>query len=134
MATKSRANTARKSSPSKAQPKTKAQPKIRPVAPVELGSKRRCPSCGTKFYDFKKAEVVCPKCNSSFRVEELAKIPSLPEIRKKSEPQEGEDDVVLAATNIAADDDEVLENLDEMDSESDDADDIEVEGEEEGEY
>ena len=39
---------------------TKAQ---QPQPPVSLGTKRQCPKCATKFYDFNKPEAVCPKCN-----------------------------------------------------------------------
>lgn len=30
---------------------------------ADLGKKYICFNCGTKFYDFKKPEAVCPKCN-----------------------------------------------------------------------
>ena len=33
---------------------------------AELGTKRICPSCGTKFYDLLKSPIVCPKCGVSF--------------------------------------------------------------------
>ena len=39
--------------------------------PVRLGTKRSCPKCSAKFYDFNKAEVPCPKCNTTFNVAEL---------------------------------------------------------------
>ncbi len=29
---------------------------------ADLGKKFTCYQCGTKFYDFKKPEAVCPKC------------------------------------------------------------------------
>jgi len=32
---------------------------------VELGTKHECPSCGTKYYDFGKADAPCPKCGSA---------------------------------------------------------------------
>lgn len=31
---------------------------------TELGSKHECLSCGTKFYDLGKSEIVCPKCGA----------------------------------------------------------------------
>lgn len=31
----------------------------------EWGIKRTCPSCATKFYDFKKSPIVCPKCGAT---------------------------------------------------------------------
>lgn len=33
---------------------------------AELGTKRICPSCGTKFYDLLKSPIICPKCGVSF--------------------------------------------------------------------
>ena len=33
---------------------------------AELGTKRTCPSCGTKFYDLLKSPIICPKCGVSF--------------------------------------------------------------------
>src|SRR5688500_14843096 len=36
------------------------------VVKAELGTKRTCPSCGTKFYDLLKSPIICPKCGVSF--------------------------------------------------------------------
>lgn len=33
---------------------------------AELGTKRTCPSCATRFYDLMKNPIVCPKCGVSF--------------------------------------------------------------------
>ena len=33
---------------------------------AELGTKRTCPSCGSKFYDLLKSPIICPKCGVSF--------------------------------------------------------------------
>ena len=32
----------------------------------ELGTKRRCNSCATKFFDLNKEPIVCPKCAAVF--------------------------------------------------------------------
>ncbi|MEM7354767.1 MAG: FYDLN acid domain-containing protein [Acidobacteriota bacterium] len=32
------------------------------MSELKLGTKHECESCGTKFYDFGKAEQVCPQC------------------------------------------------------------------------
>lgn len=34
------------------------------MAKPELGSKRLCGNCGTKFYDLSKDPIVCPKCST----------------------------------------------------------------------
>ena len=33
---------------------------------AELGTKRTCPSCATRFYDLMKNPIHCPKCGVSF--------------------------------------------------------------------
>jgi uncharacterized protein (TIGR02300 family) len=42
------------------------------VAKPELGTKRLCGSCGTKFYDLNKDPVVCPKCHTAVELVSLA--------------------------------------------------------------
>ncbi len=39
------------------------------MAKPELGEKRRCLSCETKFYDLNKEPPVCPKCNAVFELQ-----------------------------------------------------------------
>ena len=41
---------------------------------AELGTKRTCPSCGTRFYDLLRNPIVCPHCGVSFVAE--ARLPS----------------------------------------------------------
>jgi uncharacterized protein (TIGR02300 family) len=36
------------------------------VVKPELGTKRTCPSCATRFYDMLKNPIVCPKCGVTF--------------------------------------------------------------------
>jgi uncharacterized protein (TIGR02300 family) len=38
------------------------------VVRPELGTKRQCQSCGTKFYDLAKDPILCPKCHAVFQV------------------------------------------------------------------
>lgn len=33
---------------------------------AELGTKRTCPNCATRFYDLLKDPITCPKCATSF--------------------------------------------------------------------
>lgn len=34
----------------------------------ELGTKRMCPSCGTKYYDLNRDPIVCSKCGTIFAI------------------------------------------------------------------
>ena len=43
------------------------------MAHKNLGRKRRCASCGIKFYDLKKTPAVCPACGTEFDPEVLLK-------------------------------------------------------------
>ena len=38
------------------------------MAKPELGVKRVCGSCGSKFYDLAKSPIVCPKCGTVYQV------------------------------------------------------------------
>ena len=43
------------------------------MAHKDLGRKRRCASCGIKFYDLTKTPAVCPACGTEFDPEVLLK-------------------------------------------------------------
>src|SRR3954466_15084166 len=43
------------------------------VAKPEWGTKRICPSCGTRYYDLMRDPVVCPKCSTPFAPEAFLK-------------------------------------------------------------
>jgi|GEM_PF-1678804 len=45
--------------------------------PASLGEKRGCLKCSTKFYDFGKSHVQCPKCKTEFDINQLLKKPKL---------------------------------------------------------
>lgn len=38
------------------------------MAKPELGTKRSCAGCGTKFYDFNRTPIVCPKCSAVYQL------------------------------------------------------------------
>ncbi len=38
------------------------------MARPDLGGKRQCQTCGTKFFDFNHDPITCPKCGSVFQV------------------------------------------------------------------
>ena len=43
------------------------------MSKIELGVKRRCVSCSTKFYDFLKTPILCPNCGTEFDPDQLLK-------------------------------------------------------------
>lgn len=43
------------------------------MAKPELGAKRQCHSCATKFYDLNKDPIVCPKCGTIFQVAAMSR-------------------------------------------------------------
>ena len=53
----------------------------------DLGTKHLCFKCGTKFYDLKKPEPLCPKCGADQR-ESPALKPSPSERRPRARPVE----------------------------------------------
>ena len=105
----------------------------------ELGTKRSCPSCQTRFYDLGKAEIVCPNCGVTFVPEQLlpskadhavskprvvAEPVSVPEPEvepddtKIDDPVEAGDDDIGDAEDVSdetelADEDEFLEEVEE---------------------
>lgn len=51
---------------------------------AELGTKRICPSCGSKFYDLLKSPIICPKCGVSFIAAPL--LPSKGDVPQAAKP------------------------------------------------
>ncbi|WP_334176902.1 TIGR02300 family protein [Pseudoxanthobacter sp.] len=54
------------------------------MAKAELGTKRHCPNCGTRYYDLNRNPILCPKCGTVFdagvtavRPEKAAKMATL---------------------------------------------------------
>jgi len=58
------------------------------VANPELGTKRLCPNCSTKYYDLNRDPILCPKCGAPFTIAAL-------EMRAKAAPiaEEEEEEV-----------------------------------------
>ncbi len=44
-----------------------------PLAKPEWGTKRICPSCGTRYYDLLRDHVICPKCSTPYDPEAFLK-------------------------------------------------------------
>jgi uncharacterized protein (TIGR02300 family) len=55
------------------------------VAKPELGTKRLCPNCGTKYYDLDRNPILCPKCGTAFTLSATAQ-------RMKAAPVEEEEE------------------------------------------
>ena len=87
------------------------------MAHKNLGRKRRCASCGIKFYDLTKTPAVCPACGTEFDPEVLLKsrrgraAAKVDEAKTPSKEEDvNDDDVVEKAENdeFENDDGEVL--------------------------
>jgi uncharacterized protein (TIGR02300 family) len=109
------------------------------LAKLEWGTKRICPSCGTRYYDLMRDPVVCPKCSTPFDPEAFLKArrsrPVAP-VEKELEPvgaedidadletdevetvEEEEEDVPLDETE--EEDEELIEDASELGEDEDD--------------
>jgi uncharacterized protein (TIGR02300 family) len=52
----------------------------------DLGTKHVCFKCGTRFYDLKKPEPICPKCGADQRQSPAVKAPSEKRSRAPAKP------------------------------------------------
>jgi uncharacterized protein (TIGR02300 family) len=92
------------------------------VAKPDLGAKRQCQSCATKFYDFNRDPILCPKCGAAFHVASLARAAHAPDEEAEGEKDEAET-VSLAEVEeaenkvdaIAIDEDVEIDDGDEAD-------------------
>ena len=80
------------------------------MAKPEWGTKRICPSCGTRYYDMTRDPVVCPKCATPFDPEAFLKSrrtrPAAP-VEKAVEPVVADDiDADLETAEVEAAEDE----------------------------
>ncbi len=96
------------------------------MAKPELGTKRVCVACGTRFYDLTKAPAVCPKCGT----EQPADLPkprraggNVTEDRrpKKIVPVPGieEPEVEVETAEEAEEEEDVLEDTSELEDDAD---------------
>lgn len=98
--------------------------------PVSLGTKRTCPKCGVKFYDFNKKELNCPKCQTELDEQTLAQVAKIP---LKAEKKEKPEPAAVASTEDGPDSGPDFESVDDLDDD-DGTDDIEVVEEKEEDY
>jgi len=60
------------------------------LAKPELGIKRICGSCGSKFYDLSKDPIICPKCGTVYQIVTTARArpePVAPKVVPEEEPE-----------------------------------------------
>ncbi|NBT57901.1 hypothetical protein EBT16_03860, partial [bacterium] len=97
-----------------------AAPKRLPLGPIEpgrLGQKRNCLKCETKFYDFERMPITCPKCFSEFEPSDFEPKISLKSEGKKARPVEKEEEPERElVVSDSGDDFESLEDLNDDDS------------------
>src|ERR1700755_1865492 len=84
----------------------------RMVAKPEWGSKRICPSCGTRYYDLLREPVICPRCGTPYDPEAFLKARRArpaPTVEKEIEPAGGDE----LDTDLETEEAEVVEEEDE---------------------
>jgi uncharacterized protein (TIGR02300 family) len=100
----------------------------------EWGTKRTCQSCAARFYDLKRAPIVCPKCGHKHDAEDFiktrrtrgaaAKAAAPPKkVVEKVVPVELEDAIADVAPDDEADDD-VIEDTADLGEDADDIPDV----------
>ena len=92
------------------------------MAKPEWGTKRICPSCGARYYDLLREQVVCPKCSTPYDPEAFLKArrarPVAP-VEKELAPVGARIDVDIEAEEVEAVEDEEALPLDEGEEEED---------------
>jgi uncharacterized protein (TIGR02300 family) len=102
------------------------------VAKPELGSKRHCQSCATKFYDLNKDPIVCPKCGTIFQIAALSRAAARVEEEDAEVEKESVDTVSLDEVEESESVAESIDAEDEVEIDDADADDDTFLAEEEG--
>jgi uncharacterized protein (TIGR02300 family) len=108
------------------------------VAKPEWGTKRICPSCGTRYYDLLRDPVVCPKCGTPFDPEAFLKsrrARPAPPVEKELEPvgtdeldpeleteeaDAAEEEEAVPLEEAEEEDEELLEDASELGEDEDD--------------
>lgn len=82
----------------------------------DLGTKHVCFKCGTRFYDLKKPEPICPKCGADQRQSPAVKAPAEKRARPAARPPAPEPE----AEAVEAEVDEEAEPDDDDEDDDDD--------------
>ena len=98
------------------------------MAKPEWGRKRICPSCGTKYYDFKNSPIICPSCGAEFdpdlylrsrKGKSLSTKVSIDETSKISEDISDIDEIEIDSDDEVVSDDEPLIDISKNDQDDD---------------
>ena len=98
------------------------------MAKPEWGRKRICPSCGTKYYDFKNSPIICPSCGAEFdpdlylrsrKGKSLSTKISTDETSKISEDISDIDEIEIDSDDEVVSDDEPLIDISKNDQDDD---------------
>ena len=92
------------------------------MAKPEWGTKRICPSCGTRYYDLLREQVICPKCSTPYDPEAFLRArrarPVVP-VEKELAPVGDEVDADIDADEVEVAEDEDAVPLAEGEEEED---------------
>jgi uncharacterized protein (TIGR02300 family) len=77
----------------------------------DLGVKHTCFKCGTRFYDLKKPEVICPKCGADQKDSPALRTPAVADKRARPPKQPAKEPVedLVDETDLEEDADESAE-------------------------
>src|SRR5512133_2351296 len=81
----------------------------------DLGTKHTCFKCGTKFYDMKKSEPICPKCGADQRQSPAIKPPTAAERRRAAPKPVAPVEPEVEEAEGEADEDEAAEDEEDAD-------------------
>jgi uncharacterized protein (TIGR02300 family) len=103
------------------------------LAKPELGGKRQCQNCGTKFFDMNRDPILCPKCGATFVPPALSRVAARPAAADDEEQEQPEAGAELVPLEDADATDEKAATVvdDDVDLGDDAADDTFLEEEEE---
>ncbi len=110
--------------------------KVIEVKPTSLGKKRTCHECGTKFYDFEKKDISCPKCKKPYDFSrENEKIPRKPHSVHRTVKPKKIDEAAVLLEEVGLDDVDSVDDLDSFDDEDEKmVDEFELDEKEESEF
>ena len=85
---------------------------------AELGTKRTCPNCGTRYYDLNRSPIICPHCGTKFEVAAPPPRARAPQPKPVPVPEvevekEEEDDTFLAEEDADDDVEDIIGDVDE---------------------